>query len=141
MCYYTYREVILITIGDRIRFIRKENMLTLDQFSTRIGISHPALSQIESGKNNPARSTIVSICREFGVNEEWLRTGEGDMLSTNHDAEMFTAWAARHLSKESNEFKRRFMKVIIGLTESEWALLEVKLREMLDEIEKPPDGE
>lgn len=141
MYYYMYWEVKTIETNERIRFFRKSSNLTLEQFSARIGISAPALSRIESGKNNPSRSTIVSICREFGVNEEWLRTGEGDMLATSPDAEMFAAWAARHLSKESNEFKRRFMKVIIGLTESEWALLEVKLREMLDEIEKPPDGE
>lgn len=132
--------MIPITIGGRIRYIRKENMLTLDQFSKRIGISHPALSQIESGKNNPARSTIVSICREFGINEAWLRTGEGEMMSQEGDAEMFAAWAARHLEGESSEFKRRFMRVILALTESEWALLESKLSEMYEEQKNPPDG-
>lgn len=134
-------EVMKIDIGERIRFLRKKSGLTLEQFSSRIGISNPALSRIESGKNNPARSTIVSICREFGVSEEWLRTGNGNMILVDSDAEMLSLWAVRHLSGDSNEFKRRFMRVITNLTESEWELLERKLTEMLDAQKNPPDGD
>ena len=35
---------------------------------------------LESGKNNPSERTILAICREFNVNETWLRTGAGSML-------------------------------------------------------------
>lgn len=121
--------------------LRKEKNLTLEQFGAKIGISGPALSQIESGKNNPSNSTIIGVCREFGVNETWLRTGNGDTHQAEGDAELFSAWAGRHLSEESSEFKRRFMRVIMNMSESEWELLYKKLEKMFDGLKNPPDGD
>ena len=70
-----------MTIGERIRRIRKENGLTLDKFGERIGIGKGAVSMMESGKSNMTNQTALSICREFGVSEEWLRDGTGDMYA------------------------------------------------------------
>lgn len=62
----------------RIKFVRKEiAKLTLVQFGERIGVSAASVSAIELGKNNPSEQTIRSICREFNIREEWLRTGDG----------------------------------------------------------------
>lgn len=64
---------------DRIRKIRKESSeKTLEKFGKKIGISAPSVSMLESGKNKPSRQTVVSICKNFNVNEEWLLTGEGE---------------------------------------------------------------
>ena len=67
-----------MTIHERIKRIRNENSLTMDVFGKRIGIGKTAISHIESGRANPSDQTIRSICREFGIEEAWLRTGEGE---------------------------------------------------------------
>ena len=63
---------------DRIRQIRTDNDLSMEEFAKRIGITRSSISKIESGENNPSERTIILICHEFGINEEWLRTGKGN---------------------------------------------------------------
>ena len=65
---------------DRIREVREYFGLSMEKFGSRIGIGKASISLLESGKNNPSVQTITLICREFGVNEQWLRTGEGEMF-------------------------------------------------------------
>lgn len=71
----------------------------MEEFGAVIGMGKSAVSRIENGVNGTTDQTIRSICREFGVNETWLRTGEGetfeqtresvlDRLSTDYDLSM-----------------------------------------------------
>ena len=69
-----------MTIGERIKKLRQEKHLTQQNLATNIGISQNGMALIESGKRNPSNQTIMSISREFHVNENWLRTGEGEMF-------------------------------------------------------------
>ena len=64
---------------NRIKDIRKMQNLSQDAFGKRLGITGASVSRLESGDREPSDQTILSICREFSVNEFWLRTGEGDM--------------------------------------------------------------
>ena len=77
-----------MTISERIKQIRKENKLTQVDFATKLKISGQSISKIEKGENNPSDQTITLICREFGIREEWLRDGKGDMREPEpaHDA-------------------------------------------------------
>lgn len=68
-----------MTIGERIRQVRKENGLSLDRFGACIGLKQAVVSLMENGKSKATDQTILSICREFGIREAWLRTGEGPM--------------------------------------------------------------
>lgn len=65
------------TIGERIRRLRK-NVLdkTQKEFGSQIGLKPNSVSDIESGKNNPTEQTIKAICREFSINEDWIRNGK-----------------------------------------------------------------
>ncbi len=66
------------TIGERIKEIRTEYNLNLDKFGEHLGgIQKSAISKWERGENNIPDPMIKSICREFNINEYWLRTGEG----------------------------------------------------------------
>lgn len=62
---------------NRIKQIRKDNILSMEEFAKRIGITRSSVSRIESGENNPSEQTIILICKEFGINKEWLLTGKG----------------------------------------------------------------
>ena len=68
-------------MNERIKKIRKENKLSMEQFGKRIGITKASVSRIESGENNPSDQTIILICKEFNINEDWLRNGTGEMYS------------------------------------------------------------
>lgn len=65
------------TVGERIKEIRDDQHLNLEKFGQRIGVSKSTMSNIENNNRNATDHMIKSICREFGYNEEWLRTGEG----------------------------------------------------------------
>lgn len=62
---------------DRIKKIRKRLKITQEEFGKRIGLARNSIASYETGRREPTNSVIVSICREFNVNELWLRTGEG----------------------------------------------------------------
>lgn len=69
-----------MNIGDRIKKIRKELDLTQAEFGARIGSVQNTVTGYESGRRNPSAPVIALICEKFGVNEEWLRSGEGEMF-------------------------------------------------------------
>lgn len=71
---------------DRIREVREHFGLSMEKFGARIGIGKTSISLLESGKNNPSVQTVSLICREFGVNERWLRTGEGEMFEQTRES-------------------------------------------------------
>ncbi len=68
------------TIGERVKAIRKASRLNQEEFGKKIGIRKTAVSKIETGENTLTDQNCLLICREFNINEEWLRTGEGEMV-------------------------------------------------------------
>lgn len=66
-------------MNERVRYIRQKNGLTQKDFGGRIGLKSNSVSDIENGKNSLTDLVIISICREFGISELWLREGIGDM--------------------------------------------------------------
>lgn len=73
---------------DRIKKIRRELDLTQQEFADRLGVKRGAIANYEVGRNEPVDSIIALICREFHVNEEWLRNGTGDMFSSEPEDEL-----------------------------------------------------
>ncbi len=69
-----------MTEGERVKCIRKALNLTLEKFGGKFGMSRSSISDIENGRRSLTSQTRLSICREFNVNENWLRTGEGEMF-------------------------------------------------------------
>lgn len=67
-------------IGSRIKKLRKELDLTQTEFAARIGSVQNTVTGYESGRRNPSAPVLSLICREFNVNEEWLREGTGEMF-------------------------------------------------------------
>lgn len=69
-----------MTQGERVRIVRKDLSLTLENFGKKLGVGKTAIYKIEKGENSLTDRMLESICREFNVNENWLRSGEGDMF-------------------------------------------------------------
>lgn len=66
-------------MNERIKKVRKALDLTQQEFAERIGMKRNSIALIENGRNT-SDQTVFAICREFNVNEEWLRTGAGEMF-------------------------------------------------------------
>ena len=67
-------------VKDRIRQLRSKLGLKQADFGEKIGVKQGSVAGYESGARSPIDAVINSICREYNVNETWLRTGEGEMF-------------------------------------------------------------
>ena len=112
-----------MTQGQRIREIRKSLNLTIEKFGKTLGVGKTAISNIENGNRNLTEQMILSISREYNVNQEWLRTGSGEMfipLTRNKIIADF----ANDLIKEDDTFKKRLIEALAKLDKDEWEILE-----------------
>ena len=104
-------------------------------FAEKLNVSQAFVSQMCSGVKQPSDRTIADICRTFDVNEEWLRTGEGDMFIQKTRDEQLSAFFGDVLSGQP-DFRRRFISVLSRLNEDEWKLLEDMAEKLVDEMQK-----
>ena len=70
-----------LLMNERLKMLRKALGLTQEEFAQRIGVKRGAIANYEIGRNVPVDAVYSLICKEFGVNPDWLRTGEGDMFA------------------------------------------------------------
>lgn len=111
-------------MNDRIAKVRKQLGYNQDVFSYKLGLTKNYISLVETGKRDPSDRTIKDICREFNVNENWLRTGEGDMfLPTDRHTEI-AKFATDLFKGEKDSFKERLILALSKLNESGWETLE-----------------
>ena len=111
-------------MNERIKKIRKALDLTQQKFADQLGVKRNTVGQWECGINAVTDQVINSICREFNVNETWLRTGEGEMFIELSRDEQIAEFVGRTLSTESESFKKRFIAMLAKLDESDWDTLE-----------------
>lgn len=121
---------------DRIKAVRKELALNQTDFGLRIGVKQGTVAAYENGSRIPLDSVIVSICREFGVSEQWLRTGEGEMFVRLSREEEITKFAMSIVRNPDSEFQRRFVSVLAQLTPEQWQLMEQMAHQLIDEGNK-----
>lgn len=109
---------------ERIKILRKTLKLTQQAFAETLGLSRDTIANVEGGRIEIKDIFILSICREFNVNENWLRTGEGEMFIELSRDEQIAEFVGRTLSTESESFKKRFIAMLAKLDESDWETLE-----------------
>ena len=135
----------MMTIGERLKFLRKEELnKTQQEFADRLNLSRSNLGDIETGRVEITERTIADICREFDVNEPWLRTGEGEIFKKRTRDQEISDFIGNVLSKENDTFKKRLISVLSSLDEDEWEVLEMRLKKIVgvlgsDEQEKNKD--
>lgn len=111
-------------MNKRLRQLRKTLDMTQKEFGERIGVKGNTIAQYEIGRNEPIDAVLSLICREFNVNEEWLRNGTGEMFIERSRDEQITNFINDILSNEKATFKKRLISVLSALGESEWEVLE-----------------
>jgi transcriptional regulator with XRE-family HTH domain len=108
----------------RIKIIRTKNDMTQDEFGKRIGSARNTIANYETGNRVPSNAVITSICREFNVNETWLRTGEGEMFLPVERETDIARLTMQLLTEESDSFKNRLISALARLSEDEWEVIE-----------------
>lgn len=113
-----------MTQGERVREVRKSQKLTLDKFGEKLCVTKQTISRIENGVNNLTDQMAKSICREFNVNENWLRTGEGEMFIRLNRQQEIAKLSADLFKSEEESFKSRLIMALAELDDDDWRLLE-----------------
>lgn len=126
-------------IAERITKVIKDKAKTKTEFAEKLNISQSFVSRLASGEKEPSDRTIADICREFDVNEYWLRTGQGDpYIQLSRDEEL-AQFFGEVMKGEDPDFRRRLLSVMSRLTTDEWALLEQMAWKLVDELRPEPD--
>jgi transcriptional regulator with XRE-family HTH domain len=127
-------------IGDRIKELRKSLNMTQTDFAEKLRSAQNTITGYENGRRSPSNQMIDLMCREFNVNEEWLRTGNGEMfLSLDRDDEL-AIWAGS-LLKESgidNQFMKQFVHMLSKLNTEDWSVIEKMARLLSEEKKNEP---
>lgn len=122
-------------MNERIKKVRKANGLTQQEFADRLNIGRGTLANYEVGRNEPIDAIITLICKEFNVNDTWLRTGKGKMCIQKSKTDEITAFVGDILQSEP-DFRQKFISVLARMTMDEWKILEKKVLEIAEEIKK-----
>jgi len=117
----------------RIKELRRQKGLTQAEFGARIGVKGNTITNYENNLRNPSEAIINSICREFDVSEEWLRTGEGDMFVIRNRNAQIMSFVGDAMKGEESNFQRRLLLMLSKLSVEEWELIERKMRELMGE--------
>ena len=113
------------TTGERIRYLRKEVLKkTQKNFGSAIGLKPNSISDIESGKNIPTEQTLKAICREFNINEDWLRNGTGDMKNKLTKNQEIGEFANEVMNLPDEDFKKRFIEALTKLDSRDWETIQ-----------------
>lgn len=113
-------------MSERIKELISVLQIKKVEFAKRLNLSQPFVSELCSGKTNPSDRTISDICREFSVNETWLRTGEGEMFRQQSRDEEMAALMGQLLADRPESFRRQLISVLLRFDPNgpEWQVLE-----------------
>lgn len=122
--------------GQRVKVVRKELGMTLDAFGKRVGVTKTAISNIENGARCLTDQMLLSICREFNVNEQWLRSGEGDMFLRLSRNDEIAAYVARVMKDENAYYQQKMLLFFSRLSPEMLRKLEEVAKDILSEPKK-----
>ena len=118
-------------MNERLKKLRKELDMTQQEFAEGIGIKRNTMATYESGRNEPIDAVISLICTKYNVNENWLRTGEGEMfVEMSYDDEI-AQFVGQVMGEEDDSFKKRLISGLAALDDNGWKVLE----DFLDSIQ------
>lgn len=120
-------------VKEQIKELRNRLGLTQQKFADRLGLKRQTIAAYEIGNIEPSDSTILLMCKEFEINEEWLRTGKGKMEApineddryfhnvsklTRADDETIIRWVNAIAETNPTTLKEieKFMKKILNIT-------------------------
>lgn len=116
-------------MNERLKQLRKALNMKQGEFANALTISQGHLSDVENGRKEVS-DRIINICSlKFNANEDWLRTGSGDMFNPMSEDEELDLYIGR-ISGSEDKFKKNLLKALCKLTDDEWNVLKKIIAEM-----------
>lgn len=111
-------------MNKRIKLIRTTLGMTQQEFADKIKVKRNTVATYEMGRSIPSGSAIALICKVFDVNEDWLRTGYGEMFKEVSKSDQIADMLSDVLKSDENNFKRRLISALAQLDDTGWDSLE-----------------
>lgn len=99
-------------MNERIKELRKNLKLTQQEFADALNIKRGAVANYEIGRNEPIDAVISLICKTFNVNEEWLRSGAGDMFLELPEEDEEAAYVSELLEDSDNDLYKLIKEIM-----------------------------
>ena len=126
---------------ERIRELRKALGLTQQKFADGMGVKQNTIAQYESGRNAPIDAVVTLICRTYGVNETWLRTGEGEMFQPKSRNDELLDYARRIAEGSPGSIQAKILTAMTRLTDAQWEVLAQVAEQFVAEYQAQPGRE
>lgn len=120
-------------IGSRIKAARKALGLTQADFGNKLGLKPNTITSYETGNRTPADAIIISICKEYKVSREWLKTGNGEMFVPATSREEIANFASQIINDENAKFKRRLVLALSQLSDDQWDAIEAVVDKIIEQ--------
>ena len=122
-----------MNIGQRIKEARKALKLSQTEFGEHVNLTQNYISLLETGDRMLADRTLKDICRYYGISEPWLRDGIGSMFNDDKEYDEIKTFLHKIISDDDSSFKKRFISVCAKMTETEWDIIERRIKEITAE--------
>ena len=126
---------------ERLKALRLKLNLTQSAFASRIGTTQNVVANYEIGRRNPSSSALNNICKEFNVNETWLRTGEGEMFQPKSRNDELLDYARRLAEGDPGSIRAKILTAMTRLTDAQWEVLAQVAAQFLAEAQSQPSHE
>lgn len=123
-------------INARIKDLRLYFRLSRESFAEKLRCSPFVIRNIEYGNTEPKPMLIDQICDIFGVNRNWIETGEGEMFEQLTEDEELAGAFGDLLGDPDSVFKKKFIGALLELDESEWETIEKFCRKVIADRDK-----
>lgn len=125
-------------MNTRIAQVRRDEGLTQEEFASRIGLSRNFVWMLEKGDRTPSDRTVSDICREFNINETWLRTGVGEMRGETTHQERLAAFFGNVLAT-APDGRSAFFSALSELPPEFWPLVVELAKNIVANLNKKED--
>jgi transcriptional regulator with XRE-family HTH domain len=122
-------------VNERIKAVRLALGISQEEFGKRLGVTRGAITNIELNKVEPKPLFVDLICREFNVNEDWLKNGAEPMFLQRSRNEELSAFFGDLLNGEP-DFKHRLISVMSRLSVDQWQMLADMANMLVEEMQK-----
>ena len=130
-----------MTVGERVKEVRKENGLSQEEFAHKLGFdTRGAIANIELERTEASDKLLSLISNLFGVREEWLRTGEGEMMAADARSDKIAAFLGDLTRDDDDDFRKRFVEMLADLSPADWKLLERMAEKLTQKKRKAHKG-